>query len=379
MTQRRATCGTQSTKAGTRNPLPFEPAMQDRAPSITTPAADVVMTGGLSIVGMSALLVWALGFDGNVDFVSGEWLVPTILLNATHFTASYRLLYVSKAEILANRWSAIFVPGLLLALLAVAAADIGRTWIVSNLVLGSSVYLAWHYTGQAWGMVSAFSRILGIQFTELERHCIRGGMRVLLVLHVLYAFSGRLPPADWIDPRRYAELYGYAFNAVVVASAASLLIGGGAFWTARRRTGRLPFRVVFPWLALYVWYPFWYFVPGGFLWVQLSHALQYLAFPLRVEANRYTKRAVPDPPTSSQVGIHIALVFGALVLVGASFLHGPPLAAHAFGHGWYSTPTMQQLFQGFVACVAIHHYFVDGAVWKLSNPRVRGELLSHLS
>ena len=41
-------------------------------------------------------------------------------------------------------------------------------------------------------------------------------------------------------------------------------------------------------------------------------------------------------------------------------------------------PAMQQLFQGFISCVAIHHYFVDGAVWKLSNPKVRGELLSHL-
>lgn len=349
--------------------------MAARTPSITTPTVDVVMTGGLSIAAMVAILAWSFATGRQADFVDGEWLVPMILLNATHFTVSYRLLYVSKEEILGNRWSAIYVPAALLFVLGLAVAGIERAWIVGNLVFASSVYLAWHYTGQAWGMVSAFSRILGLDYTTWERHCIRGGMRILLALHVLYALAGRLPPADWIEPERYVAIYHAAFQTIVVVAAASLLAGAGAFWSAGRRAGRLPFRVVFPWLALYVWYPFWYFVPGGFAWVQMSHALQYLAFPLRVEANRYEAKASPTP---KQMKIHVALVYLALALAGAVFLHGPPLVAHAFGHGWYSTPTMQQLFQGFVSCVAIHHYFVDGAVWKLRNPKVRGELLSHL-
>ncbi len=361
--------------AGAGDPLTSDPAMTARAPSITTPHFDVVMTGGLSLVAMSAILAWSFATGQEAGFVNGEWLIPMILVNATHFMASYRLLYVSREEVLGHRWSAIYVPAALLVLLGVAAADIQRAWIVGNLVLVSSVYLAWHYTGQAWGMVSAFSRILGLDFTTRERHCIRGGMRVLLVLHVFYAFSGRLPPAGWIDPRRYVALYDTAFQAVVVVAALSLLAGAWAFGSAGRRAGRLPIRAVLPWLALYVWYPFWYFVPGGFVWVQLSHALQYLAFPLRVEANRYEAKAQPSP---QQAKIHILLVYGGLAFAGMVLLHGPPMTAHAFGHGWYSTPAMQQLFQGFISCVAIHHYFVDGAVWKLSNPKVRGELLSHL-
>lgn len=350
--------------------------MTARAPSITTPTFDVVMTGGLSIAGMVAILAWSFATGQEAGFVDGQWLVPMILLNATHFAASYRLLYVSKAEILGNRWSTLYVPAALLCVLGIATAGYERTWIVGNLVFASSVYLAWHYTGQAWGMVSAFSRILGFDFTTVERHCIRGGMRILLGLHVLYALSGRLPPAEWIEPRRYVEIYGLVFQTVVALAAASLVAGGWAFWSARRRAGHLPYRVVFPWLALYVWYPFWYFVPGGFAWVQMSHALQYLAFPLRVEANRYEAKASPTP---QQMKIHIALVYAVLVATSAFFLHGPPIAAELFGHGWYSTPTIQELFQGFISCIAIHHYFVDGAIWKLSNPKVRGELLSHLN
>lgn len=349
--------------------------MPRTAPSITTPTLDVVMTGGLSVVAMGALLAWAFLFDGPVDFVDGDWITLLILINATHFAASYRLLYVSRAEILGNRWSAIYVPAALLAILLAAALTAQREWIVANLVFASSIYLAWHYTGQGWGMVSAFSRIHGVELTPIERRCIRSGMRTLLVLHVLFALSGRYPPASWIAPEDYVRLYGFAFQGVVLVAGGTLVAGAWAFWHAHRRGPRIPVRAVLPWLALYLWYPFWYYVPGGFLWVQLSHALQYLAFPLRVEANRYASAA---PRTPRAMKLHVALVYVGLVLAGGLFLHGPPLAASWIGEGWYSTDGARMLFQGFVACIAIHHYFIDGAVWKLSNPKVRGELLSHL-
>jgi len=352
------------------------PAMTVRAPSITTPAFDILMTGGLSIVVMSGLLIWASGAGGSVDFVDGQWLPMMVLINSPHFAASYRLLYVSREEILEHRWSTLIVPGLLLSALGVAALTDYRDVIVQNLVFGSSVYLAWHYTGQAWGMVSAFSRVLGIEFSSLERKLIRGGMRILLGVHVLFAFSGRLPPADWISPASYIEAYDTVFAGAVGLAGLSLFAGAWAFWQARARGQSIPLRVVFPWLALYIWYPFWYFVPGGFIWVQLSHGLQYLAFPLRVEVNRYAKAA---PRSDREKALHVALVYLGLIVAGVVFLHGPPFAAHAFGHGWYSTPHAQTLFQGFISCVAIHHYFVDGAIWKLSNPKVRGELLSHLN
>jgi hypothetical protein len=349
--------------------------LAQRSPAIATPAVDLLATGGLSILAMGALLAWAFLFDGSLDFVAGDWIVLLILINSTHFMASYRLLYVGRDEILESRWSAIYVPALLLAILAWAALGSQREPIVENLVLASSIYLAWHYTGQAWGMVSAFGRILDIDFTRTERLCIRSGMRMLLVLHVLFALSGRYPPADWIAPKTYVQLYGVVFQIVVALAVVSLLAGAFAYHGARSRAGHLPLRVVSPWLALYLWYPFWYFVPGGFLWVQLSHALQYLSFPLRVEVNRYSREA---QRSAAQKRARVVWVYAGLVAIGLVVLHGPPLAAHAFGPGWYSNDVARSLFTAFAACVAIHHYFIDGAVWKLRNPKVRRELLSHL-
>jgi hypothetical protein len=349
--------------------------MSETAPAITTRTLDLVLTGGLSALAMGLLLAWAVAFDGSLEFVNGDWIALLILVNAPHFMASYRLLYVSREQIVENRWSAIYVPLALLGVLGWAALGHHSQWIVSNLIFASSIYLAWHYTGQAWGMVSAFSRVMGIEFTNLERLCIRSGMRVLLALHVLFALSGRLPPKEWIAPGAYIQIYGTTFKIVVALAAVSLLAGAGAFFSARARGQSIPLRVVLPWLALYFWYPFWYYVPGGFIWVQLSHALQYLAFPMRVEINRFD-------PAQERSGVdqikHAIVVYGGLVLCGAMVLHGPPLATYAFGEGWYSSNTARLLFTGFVSCIAIHHYFIDGAVWKLSNPKVRRELLSHL-
>lgn len=35
-------------------------------------------------------------------------------------------------------------------------------------------------------------------------------------------------------------------------------------------------------------------------------------------------------------------------------------------------------FGTFVLLINIHHFFIDGAIWKLRNPEVRRELFAHL-
>ena len=30
------------------------------------------------------------------------------------------------------------------------------------------------------------------------------------------------------------------------------------------------------------------------------------------------------------------------------------------------------------ASIAIHHYFIDGVIWKISSPTVQNDLFSHL-
>ena len=61
----------------------------------------------------------------------------------------------------------------------------------------------------------------------------------------------------------------------------------------------------------------------------------------------------------------------------------------ATGYMVFDLPLVLQMMQFFnlepykvaslvAIIVNIHHYFTDGAIWKISNPDVRRELFSHL-
>jgi hypothetical protein len=343
--------------------------------AISTPLLDGLLCGGLAFFAMAGILVaGALGHP--VAFEPERWFALTVLVNSPHFLASYRVLYASPARIRAHPYASMVVPFGLLSILGATAISDRPDPIVEGLVLAASIYLAWHYAGQTWGMVATFSRLEGVEFTRLERFGLRSGPRALIALHVLFASTGRFPPQGWIDPATWVSAFTGTFELVLVVVVLTLCVGLGCLVSARRRHGRMPARIVLPWVSLFVWYPFWYFVPGGFFFVQIAHAAQYLAFPLRVEVNRFT--ALRSPSARGRV-IHAALAYLALVVAGAVILHGPPLAAHAFGEGWYSTPAARTLLLAFTTCVGLHHYFVDGAIWRLRDADVRDMLFRHLA
>jgi hypothetical protein len=349
------------------------PEARAAVPAVVTPFWDGVTVGGLSLVAMSSALAYVFLFGGQPgNFDKFDWIILSILINSTHFMASYRLLYDSLEHARAAPWAAIYVPLILTALFVYRLVGPGRETVADGILLVSSLYLAVHYTGQAWGMVSTFNHLSGARFDRGERWAIRSGMRVLLALHVVFALSGRYPPAEWISRANYLDFYRVASYSIWLLAALTLVTGALGFWRARRRGERITTRAWLPWLSLYFWYPTWFLIPGGPLWVQLSHALQYLSFPLRVEANRFAARS------DRSVKRHLLLVYLGLVIAGIIFLKGPPLTSRILGPGWYSGQAMRDAFGTFVLLINIHHFFIDGALWKLRNPEVRRELFAHL-
>ena len=135
-----------------------------------------------------------------------------------------------------------------------------------------------------------------------------------------------------------------------------------------RRIGRLaPARLLLPWAAIYVWYAFLAKDPTALLVVQVAHALQYMIFPLRRTANR------------SGSWSKAAWSFAAWVLVGAALFEGtgPVLPLFHLGGGDGELPLVVQSM--VISAIGIHHYFIDGALYKLRNPAVRRDLFAHLA
>jgi len=115
-------------------------------------------------------------------------------------------------------------------------------------------------------------------------------------------------------------------------------------------------------------------------WIQIAHALQYLAFPIRVELNR-TAAALRGATgrAAGAMGRHMVL-YGAGLLV-TSYLVGEYVPAHAMdavGNALGEEPG-KVVPVVILLLVNIHHYFTDGVIWKISDPEVRKDLFAHVT
>ena len=341
-------------------------AAPPRTASILSPVVDFLCVGGLSIIVLVPLLL-----SGRSDLVligagAQAWIATVI--NMPHFMASYRLVYRSRETILRHKWASIYVPAILTVyiIIAVWQAQTSMVFVVV-LVSVASAYLAWHYTGQVWGMMASYAYLGGQSFAKDERFLIRTGLRILIAWHVAWFLYTQLR-----DPSRVRAVYMFVSAGTLLAFALGIM----GLARMRKRTGTLPpARALVAWLAIFVWYAVMARDPKAIFWIQIAHALQYLAFPIRVELNRTAAGAVGS---AARTGMHMAIYAVALIAVSilvAQVVPGRAMDAVAMYFGEEPgrvTPVLLLMF------INIHHYFTDGVIWKISNPEVRRELFAHV-
>ncbi len=362
-----------------------------RPPAIISPPVDLLCCGGFSILMIIGFLVYAQFLPSEVAHgLNFQYLIiGTVLVNSPHFMASYRLLYWSKIDIRQHLLASTYIPTLLVicGLIAVFTATDGYTnKVIVDIVTAIAAYLlAWHYTGQVWGMTASFLYISGIRIDKTERFLIRSSLRALLVWHLLWttmqnnaqvAILIKNVVLQWAFVSDEAALIGgirdlifvaYFFGTAIAFS--TILLGAVGFWKLWKRTGQAPpARAIVPWVAIWFWYLLVYYYPSAFIFLQISHALQYIIFPIRVEMNRYDRETQASEPQQTW---HAIWYYVALIVVGVVVYSGPPL----FLTGDDPTLGLMALIS---ASISIHHYFIDGAIWKISNPHVRADLFAHL-
>lgn len=335
--------------------------------SVLSPVVDLLCVGGLSLLVFIPLLL-----SGRTDLlfigIGAQAWVAT-MINMPHFMASYRIVYRSREMIMRHKWASLYVPAILLLYVMLALwQSQSSPFLVIILVSVASAYLAWHYTGQVWGMMASYAYLDGTSFVKAERFLVRTSLRILLVWHVTWFLYTQLR-----DPAAVRPLY------VLLSAGTLVALGLGAVGLVMmlRRTGKLPpSRALVAWIALFVWYAVMARDPKAIFWIQIAHALQYLAFPIRVEINRTSASPMQS---SRRLARHMAL-YG-VGLLGLSYLIGqvvPGTAMSVVGDVFGEEP-------GKVAPVLIlmfiniHHYFTDGVIWKISNPEVRKELFAHVT
>ena len=93
-------------------------AAPPRPASILSPTVDLLLVGGLSLVVFVPLLLTGREELGFVTIGALAW--AQILINMSHFMASYRIVYRDRAMILKHRWATIGVPLILVLYILVA-------------------------------------------------------------------------------------------------------------------------------------------------------------------------------------------------------------------------------------------------------------------
>lgn len=292
-----------------------------------------------------------------------EVLTIATVINGAHFMASYRMLYHTKEYAMRYPEASIYMPLILVSYCIVAIWQApANPEMVSGLLVVTSIYLALHYTGQTWGMMSSLAFIDQIKFTASERSHFRGSLKFLMAWQIFWSLTILDPKSNWLA----ALLDDLYFVPYILITGAAVL-GSSGILSLYRNQKTLKLRVLVPYIALYFWYALLSLNPLALPLIQFFHAVQYLIFPLRVELNRHAGSS--GQKTSRR---HLAEYLATMLAVGA--------IAFVFVPGYLNSlsPTYAATVQLFIAAVNIHHFYIDGYIWKISQPLVKDELFAHL-
>jgi len=339
-------------------PLPEVP----RSPYFASATVDFLAVGGLSIL---AYFGFRLGWRdvGPQDVLQFIVLYLVWLGNAPHFAATCYRLYRSPATMRQYPFTAALVPVLVLAM--VYASLLLPTRIAPWFI---KLYLLWspfHYSGQTVGITLAYCRRGGIQLGPWERRALVAAVYATFIASAIKAeaalteiiFFGIKPPALGA-PKALSVAADWAMWAALAAFALYVA------WRWAKRRAPLPWIALVPVLAQFFW-----FVPGAglpayFQTVPLFHGVQYLLVAWHAQMR---ERAVAGAGAVAwetgkwavAVGVGGVLLFWALpqllgLTVNRSIFFVMPVA---------------------IAGVQVHHFFVDGVIWKLRDPRVAAVLV----
>jgi Tfp pilus assembly protein PilF len=318
------------------------------------------------------LVVSYLLLDKDAQQWASVFYGLALVCNYPHYMATVHRAYARGEDRAQYRLFTYYLTGVLFVVaLATHVRPVLLPWVFTTYVMWSP----WHYTGQNFGLTMMFLRRAGAEVTPQERRLVRIAFVASYVM-LLAAFNlGRSPDALVLSlgvPQAIALAIEIAAGAVFVGAGALALVP-----IARRiRGGR---GALLPAATLYVTQACWFVVPIAISWAQsvpapqtryssgilaVMHSAQYL-WITRHYAQRDTARRTAGAGHWSNVSYWGTLVVGGVAL----FLPGPWLASYV-GHFDFTSSMLI-----VTAIVNIHHFMLDGVVWKLRDPRVAQALV----
>jgi len=295
--------------------------------------------------------------------------ILALFFNYPHYMATIYRAYHKREDFEKYRIFTVHIT-LLVALTVICS----HFWIRS-LPFIFTLYLTaspWHYSGQNYGLFIMFARRAGAQPTNLERRALYAAFLISYAVLLLSLHSG--PSADplFVSLNIPAAISSRAQILLAIAFVACSTFG------LSRLIAQGSFRRMIPSLTLFSTQCVWFLMPALLALVEgfqvprsrystgvlaVMHSAQYLWI-----TSYYAKReaaATPNRPWRP-FSYFAILVVGGIAL----FIPGPWLSSLVFHFDFTRS------FLLFTALVNIHHFFLDGALWKLRDGRIAALLLN---
>jgi hypothetical protein len=318
---------------------------------------DGAMIGGLSLI---TWLAFALLFGhGDAKPLEKAALGLSFLFNFPHFSATVYRLYQKTDNI---KQFPITSCGLPIAIFAGIIASILEPQLVAPYFL--LLYLLWspyHYSGQTVGITMVYARRCGFPIGQRERLALSGF--VFATFLCMVARIAAVGPLDFygmpVPPIFFPKWLLWGVVAVMAASGVAFA-GFAVRWCLNEKR-LLPPIILLPAIAQFVW-----FVPGAGLkafvyFVPLFHSMQYLLIAAVMQLSLRLHDAEGER-SWRRIGRE-TLRWGWRNVAGGAVL----FIAVPWLFAWAPLPLMS-LAGIIAAAINIHHFFVDGVIWKLRDP-----------
>jgi len=334
----------------------------------------------LIVGGFSILVLFFLKITNTAQAdTSTSWFIYyfSFVANFPHFLVSYQLLYWDAKDQLFSHprylVASVVAPGLLIGVLLYGLFAPSRE-VLGQALNAMYFFVGWHYVKQTFGVISVCNSHERIFFTSFERFAVKG------FLYCIWALS-------WISLNSFGSEYqmegifyrSLALDPLYLKLAYSLLVGFGllCLYTGYQRYIRegniiswSGFVAVF---ALLCWYLPTLYHPTFYLVVPLFHSLQYLYFVYLVKTNEALDRH-PSRQTPEDRKAFFKNYYGYLAwpfITGAVFMWFLPRYLDESGFLASHFEKASPFMFAFTVFINIHHYFIDHAIWRHDNPKVK--------
>lgn len=355
------------------------------------PIPDLLFGSGLLYFIVLAAVTMAGSADGGV-LPAGTTSILILMFSGAHYGGTLLRVFEHADQ---RRTYRIFTLHATVLMILVLLGALYSPTAGSLLITIYLTWSPWHYTGQNYGIAVMFLRRRGVEISPAAKNWLYASFVLsYLSVFVNFHFEGGIGQSD---PLGYSADASSGFQFVslalpgairtvllsIVGLAYLVAIGMSLFLLVRASN----LKAVAPAGMVMLTQSAWFAIPhltnfaaidthipaltlkgagnfeAYFVWAAFGHAIQYLWITAY-----YAKK---DPRWSGMPIYFVkAFVFGNAIWAAPLILMGPDTLGRPDYDG------------GLALCVAaavnIHHFIVDGAIWKLRNPKIAAVLLRNV-